>query len=89
VRDQEITVMKIVMLAILLLSNSAGRTRAEPVPDTLASDLRATIASANQAFIRAVRFTDPAQSSPHFSGDTFALSKSIERAKEAGTGGGA
>lgn len=75
--------MTIAFLTVLLFM--AAGCKAEPVPDSLESDLKATLKRANQAFIRAVRSNDPAQLSPHFSGDILAsLSKSIERAKEEG-----
>ena len=77
--------MKRATLAVLLFNLAVGCARAEPVPDTLASDLRATLTSANQAFILAVRSSDPAQLSPYFSGEILAsLSKTIQRAKEQG-----
>lgn len=77
--------MRNILLTFLLLNLMVGCARAKPVPDTIDSELQATITSANQAFIRAVRSGDPAQLHPYYSGEIIAsLSQSIERAKEAG-----
>ena len=77
--------MRNILLAVLLLNLAAGRAVAEPAPDTLDSELKATITSANQAFIRAVRSGDPAPLRPYYSGEILeSLAKSIERARAAG-----
>ena len=78
--------MRNILLPFLLLNLATGCDRAEPVPDTIDSELKATITSANQAFIRVVRSGDLAQLRPYYSEEILAsLSQSIERAKKAGT----
>jgi hypothetical protein len=82
---QDRSAMKIVTLAVLLGCMAAGCTSADPVPASVDSELRSTLTRANQAFIRAVRSNDPAQLSPYYAEEMLAsLSRSIERAKEAG-----